>query len=183
MKPILIFCMILISLCGVSCRKTQSIKTDFAQNESYETDDTEHHVYIAPFVNNINIDDDYTDDARARVIAGLKSNPTNASVRFTNHITSDCRAIVYGVITSHHRTKIDAQDVVVSYRLSVHVINPADNKEVDAFIEFSDKSIENAARILNVLPAEKEILKELSGETDGTADDYAESTDEGDEAE
>ena len=169
MKKLLFLCA-MISFCFISCGKKQevsimeqnideveSVKTEITNDE---TSVKKYRVCVFPFSNNINVEVEYTKDARTRVLSGLKSNPQNAEIEFTDCITTDCQSIVYGVITNQRTTKIDSQDVVVSYRLSVQSINPVNNFEIDSFAEYSDKSIENSARNLNVFPIKEEIISE-----------------------
>ena len=145
-------------------------------------------VCVAPFANNIGLEYDFTEDARKWVLAGLKSNPQNADVAFTDSIAPDCQAIVYGVITYLRTIKIDAQDVVVSYRLSINVINPATNAIIDSFTEYSDNPIENSARILKIFPASEDIPTEIvskeseESEQENTEEDFSDKKTEPEES-
>ena len=167
MKKIAILCAIALSAFYASCKKetaapvaaeatstVPSAVTAVPKPVQQEEIGEKYKVCVETFASNFSVEGDLAADARARVLAGLKSNPQNKDVAFTNSITPDCQAIVYGVIASQRTTKIDAQDVVVAYRLNVQVINPKDNAEIGSFAEYSDRSIENAARMLNLFPPE-----------------------------
>lgn len=169
MKKTLLLGVALTLVCFISCEKKNNIvlipdddsisvekKESSVENSGETISDKKYHVCVPEFSNNIGLSEDYTKTARKRVIYGFKLNPDNSDIGFTDKITPDCQAIVYGIIENEITTKIDAKDVIVAYKINVHVVDPKTNKEIASFSDTSDSSIENSARVLNLFPQEEE---------------------------
>lgn len=170
MEKILLLSLIISLFCFESCEKKHNIvlipENDVSISVSADKSsvgnlkdeilDKKYHVCVPDFSNNIGVLEDYTEIARKRVIDGFKLNPNNSDIDFTENITSDCQAIVYGIIENEITTKIDAKDVVVAYKINVCVVDPKTNKEIASFSDTTDNPIENSARVLNLFPSEEE---------------------------
>lgn len=170
MKKILLLSLIISLFCFESCEKKHNIvlipENDISisvpvnkssvDNLKDEILDKKYHVCVPDFSNNIGLSEDYTEIARKRVIEGFKLNPNNLDINFTDKMTYDCQAIVYGIIEKEITTKIDAKDVVVAYKINVRVVEPKTNKEIASFSDTTDNPIENSARVLNLFPSEEE---------------------------
>ncbi len=180
MKKILLLSLIISLVCFESCEKKHDIvlvpendvsisvpvNKSSADNINDEILDKKYHVCVPDFSNNVGVSEDYTEIARKRVIDGFKLNPNNSDINFSDKMTSDCQAIVYGIIANEITTKIDAKDVVVAYKINVRVINPKTNKEIASFSNTSDNPIENSARILNLFPPEEENVELIETDTE-----------------
>lgn len=170
MKKILLLSLIISLVSFESCEKKHNIvlipENDISisvpvnkssvDNLKDEILDKKYHVCVPDFSNNIGLSEDYTEIARKRVIEGFKLNPNNLDINFTDKMTYDCQAIVYGIIENEITTKIDAKDVVVAYKINVRVVEPKTNKEIASFSDTTDNPIENSARVLNLFPSEEE---------------------------
>lgn len=181
MKKNFLLSIMFILICFVSCEKKHNIvlildndddsisveeKKFSVENSGDVISDKKYHVCVPEFSNNIELSEDYTKTARKRVIDGFKLNPDNSDIGFTDKMTSDCQAIVYGIIEKEITAKIDAKDVVVAYKIKVHVVDPKTNKEIASFSDSSDNSIENSARVLNLFPQEEEKVELIEADAE-----------------
>lgn len=181
MKKNFLLFLALTLVCFISCEKKHNIflipdndddsisveeKKFSVENSGDVISNKKYHVCVPEFSNNIELSEDYTKTARKRVIDGFKLNPDNSDIGFTDKMTPDCQAIVYGIIEKEITTKIDAKDVVVAYKINVHVVEPKTNKEIASFSDTSDNSIENSARVLNLFPQEEEKVELIESDTE-----------------